>query len=84
MPNVFHSAAPGSRYVFGVLVRMNDVQYAWIVGFNSAPFPVAMSQMEYMVAACMAPIPDLALMGGTTSQLLLVRDGMQREKGAYW
>lgn len=63
---------------------MNDVQYDWIVGFNSAPCPVAMFQMEYMVAACMAPIPDLTLMGGMTSQLLLVRDGMQREKVAYW
>lgn len=61
---------------------MNDVQYAWIVGFNSEPIPVAMSQMEYMVAACIAPIPDFVLMGGLTSQLILVRCGVQRKEGA--
>lgn len=62
---------------------MNDVQYAWIAGFNSAACPVVMFQMEYMVEACMASIPDLVLMGGTTLQLLLVRGGRQWEEGAY-
>lgn len=83
VPNVPHSAVPGSLWVFGFLVRMKEVQYAWIIGFNLASCPPAILKMEYMVAACMDPIPDSMLTGAATSQLLLVRDGVRLEGRAY-
>jgi hypothetical protein len=66
-----HTGADFNLYVFGFLVRMKEVQYAWTIGVRalSGASALALPHMEGSSAVCVTPRPFFALLASRTSQL---------------